>query len=55
MSKERSLEQVSVRLEPELKAAVERTARAQSRTVSQQIRHYVASAEAQQPSQSVAA
>jgi predicted transcriptional regulator len=50
MSKERSLEQVSVRLEPELREAVQTVAKAEHRTESQQIAYFVARMiEARQP------
>jgi hypothetical protein len=53
MSKEKS--QVSVKLDPELRAAVERAALAEHRSVSQQIRHFVACmVEARQPAASEA-
>lgn len=48
MSREKPKDQVSVKLEPELKAAVAQAAKVEHRTVSQQIRHYVACAVAQQ-------
>jgi hypothetical protein len=48
--KERSKDQVSVKLDPELRAAIEEVAQAEHRTVSQQIRHFVACMiEARQP------
>jgi hypothetical protein len=48
MSREKS--QVSVKLDPELRAAVEQAAHAEHRTVSAQVRHWIASmVEARQP------
>jgi predicted transcriptional regulator len=44
MSRERLNDQVSVKLDRELRAAVERVAQAEHRTTSAQIRHFVASA-----------
>jgi hypothetical protein len=49
---ERSREQISVKLDAELMAAVERAAAAEHRTVSAQVRHFVACMiEARQPPQ----
>jgi hypothetical protein len=43
-NKDRVGEQVSVRLDPELRAAIERQAQSEHRTLSGQIRHLVAQA-----------
>jgi hypothetical protein len=50
MSKEKPRDQISVKLDPELRAAVEQAAQAEHRTVSAQVRHFVACMiEARQP------
>jgi hypothetical protein len=53
--KERSRDQISVKLDPELRAAIEQVAQAEHRTVSQQVRHFVACMiEARQPAERAA-
>jgi hypothetical protein len=44
MANEKEREQLSVQIDPELRAAIERAAKAEHRTVSGQVRHLVAKA-----------